>query len=928
MKRYFTVLAVTWFSALALAFAQRPRGPNIVIILADDLGWGDVGFHGSAIKTPHIDELAKEGVILDRFYTAPVCSPTRAGLMTGRYPNRFGLRETVIPPWSDFGVDTAEVFLPQLLARAGYQNRIALGKWHLGHSAREYLPLQRGFTHFYGHYNGAIDYFTLKREHERDWHNDEETSHDQGYSTDLITDEAVRCVRAQASQDSPFFLYVAYNAPHSPLQAKKEDLLQYGYDETKPPFGKQGGGNEDSDQLVGRGNTKQQTYAAMVTNMDRGIGRILSTLRESGLEENTLVLFFSDNGAAPGEGSSSGELRGAKFQEWDGGVRSPAVIKWPAGFKGGRSINQVTGYIDVVPTLLDIAGLRKPDSKPLDGISILPILENKAENISRDFYLGYGSLISDNRWKIVSAQSGNPRMKLDDDALFDMLADPSEQNNRKTAHAAVYERLKEKVLQFDAIKPAVRVAPYGEGRQGFKAPKDWKITKSIRSEGLEKSPKYNVIYILTDDLGYSELGSYGNTFNETPNLDRMAVEGVRLTNCYAAAPVCSPYRAALMTGQYPARLKITDYLRPDASEHLDTAHTTLAEMFRANGYRTGIVGKWHLSGYVNAGAEEETLPDKHGFDEVMVSENRGIANGWYFHPYLFNKAIEKRLPGHEYLTDRQHLEAAEFIERNKDRPFFLYLSHYAVHTTVHGKPELVDHFRKKNGAGSSEPSKENPENDAYKRWPADSKAARNNPHLAAQLYVIDQGVGMLMDQLKRLGIDKHTIVIFTSDNGGETTVTTNAPLRGGKSTLYEGGIREPFLIWNPTLFKPAVVHAPAANYDFYPTLMELIGAMPNNQQFDGVSVARLLQHPDEKLPERTFYWHYPLAEPHFLGGRSSGSIRKGDWKLIEFFDDQTIELYNLRDDLGENHNLASKYPEKVSELVTDLKAWRNEVNAN
>ena len=449
-----------------------------------------------------------------------------------------------------------------------------------------------------------------------------------------------------------------------------------------------------------------------------------------------------------------------------------------------------------------------------------------------------------------------------------------------------------------------------------------------KEKAAETAPKYNVIYILADDLGYAELGAYGNTFNETPNLDNLAKEGLRFTTCYAAAPVCSPYRAALMTGKYPARLKINDYLRPNAAKHLETSETTLAEMFQQNGYRTGIVGKWHLSGYVKAGASEETLPEKHGFDEVLVSENEGIAEGWYFHPYLFNKDIKKKLPGeHEYITDRQNVEALEFIDRNSSKPFFLYLSHYAIHTTVHGKPEVVDHFRKKAGAGKSQPTKGNPENDPYKQWPADSRSKINNPHLAAQLLGIDDGVGMIMKKLKALGIDKNTIIVFTSDNGGEVTITTNAPLRGGKSMLYEGGVREPLIIWNPSLFKPAVVNTPVCNYDFYPTLMELTGAGSNNQKFDGISLAPVLKNPAKATPERTFYWHYPLDKPHFLGGRSSGSIRKGDWKLIQFFDDKTLELYNLKQDEGEKNNLAAQNPAKVKELVNDLESWRKNVGA-
>lgn len=452
------------------------------------------------------------------------------------------------------------------------------------------------------------------------------------------------------------------------------------------------------------------------------------------------------------------------------------------------------------------------------------------------------------------------------------------------------------------------------------------ICGQLKSDESEK--KYNVIFILADDLGYADLGCYGNAFNETPHIDKLAKEGVKFNRFYAPAPVCSPYRAALITGQYPARVGINDYLRPDAPDHLPLSHTTMAEMFQQNGYHTGIVGKWHLSGYLKAGASREALPDKHGFNEVIVSENRGISEGWYFHPYQFNKEIEKKLSGaHEYITDRQNEEALQFIDKNKDKPFFLYLSHYAIHTTVHGKPELVDHFRNKKNAGTAPPTKQNPENDPYKRWPADSRATKNNPHLAAQLFSVDQGLGMIMSRLKELGLAENTIIVFTSDNGGEVTITDNLPLRGGKSMLYEGGVTEPCIVWAPKLFKPGVVDQPAVNMDFYPTFMSLIDAKPNKQQLDGVDLTKQLTNTASKLPERKFYWHYPLDKPHFLGGRSAGSIRSADWKLIEFFDDRSTELYNLKEDIGETNNLAAKYPEKVKELSKDLNKWRKEVNA-
>lgn len=457
----------------ALVFGQAQKKPNIIIILADDLGWGDVGFHGSDIKTPNIDRLAKEGVVLNHYYTSPICSPTRGGLLTGRYPNRFGLRATVIPPWSSFGVDTTEEFLPQMLAKAGYTNRAVIGKWHLGQASSKYLPLNRGFTHFYGHYNGAINYFTHEREGELDWHNDNQTSYDKGYSTDLLTDEAVKCIKNYAGK-SPFFIYLAYNAPHSPLQAKKEDLLLYGYDESKPSFGSEGGGEDGGDADTGRGNTRRQTYSAMVTCLDRGIGRVLQALKEMNIDDNTLVIFHSDNGAAPNEGGSSGELKGLKFQEWEGGVRAPAIVRWPAGFKGGRTIDQVMGYVDLAPTLREVAGIKTLPPKPYDGISMLNVWKGKTKQINRNLYLGYGSIIS-NQWKLVKAHAGNPKMEHGQDVLYNIMADPSEQKDLRASNPQVYESLNKLVSGYDSIKSAVAVPPYGQGRKGYKAPKEWKI---------------------------------------------------------------------------------------------------------------------------------------------------------------------------------------------------------------------------------------------------------------------------------------------------------------------------------------------------------------------------------------------------------------------------------------------------------------------
>lgn len=444
---------------------------------------------------------------------------------------------------------------------------------------------------------------------------------------------------------------------------------------------------------------------------------------------------------------------------------------------------------------------------------------------------------------------------------------------------------------------------------------------------INKKP--NIIFILADDLGFSELGCYGNKFNETPHIDWLASQGVRFTNAYSSAPVSSPYRASLMTGQYPARIGITDYLRPDAGHFLDTNYVTISEALRDIGYHTGIIGKWHLSGYSLNKAPIEVLPFRHGFDETMSSETAGIANGTYFHPYHFNPGLEKKLVTEkEYLVDRMNMEAVDFIDRNQQSPFFLYLSHYAVHTMLHGKPEIVDHFRKKDGSGTGPASKDNPDADHYKKGPPDYLSKPNNPHLAAMLKSIDEGVGMIIDKLAELGIAENTIIIFTSDNGGETRVTTNTPLRDGKSTLYEGGIREPLIVYQPQkIANGRVLNTITANFDLYPTICDLTGAaLPEKQFIDGISLVPVLtgENPGENKI-RTLFWHYPLESRHFLGGRSSGAVRKGDWKLIEFFDTGETELYNLEQDTGETSNLIIQFPGKAEDLRKELEGWRNSV---
>ena len=422
MKKEFFGLLCGCTLLPAFLHAQTER-PNIVIVLADDLGWGDVGFHGSEIKTPCLDALVGEGVELERFYTSPISTPTRAGLMTGRYPNRFGVRSAVIPPWREDGLDENEETVADMLARNGYKNRAIIGKWHLGHTKKVHYPMNRGFSHFYGHLNGAIDYFDLTREGELDWHNDWETCHDKGYSTELITKEAIHCIDAY-EKEGPFMLYVAYNAPHTPLQAQEKDIKLY---------------TDNFDSLTPK-EQKKVTYSAMVSCMDRGIGAIVDALKKKGIMDNTFFIFFSDNGTAGVPGSSSGPLRGHKFDEWDGGVHAPAVLYWKKAEKQYKNLSsQVTGFVDLVPTLKDLVGDHSRPKREYDGISILPVLNGKKACIDRDFYLGHGAVVNKD-YKLIR-KGMKPGLDLKQDFLVDYKTDPYEKKNASAGNEKIVKAL-------------------------------------------------------------------------------------------------------------------------------------------------------------------------------------------------------------------------------------------------------------------------------------------------------------------------------------------------------------------------------------------------------------------------------------------------------------------------------------------------------
>lgn len=432
-------------------------------------------------------------------------------------------------------------------------------------------------------------------------------------------------------------------------------------------------------------------------------------------------------------------------------------------------------------------------------------------------------------------------------------------------------------------------------------------------------PKPNIVFILADDLGWGELGSYGNTFNETPNLDKLASQGIKFTQAYAAAPLCSPTRASIMTGEYPVRTGITDFLAPKSDEYLNpNKFITINEMLSKVGYHTGIIGKWHLDthfGNLKGG------PKDFHFDEVIGSETRYIAGGDYFYP--FSKIQPVKGKKGEYLTDWQSREAVNFIKRNKNKRFFLYLSYYAVHTRLAAPKKLVKKYNKKFN------KKYGP--DAVKKVYGSRKRHKadyvDNPWLAAMLERIDAGVGAIMKTLKETGLADNTLIVFFSDNGGAHGVSNNGGLRKGKTWLYEGGIREPLIIrWPGKIEAGRVSDVPVCSIDFFPTFLDAAGvASPENQKLDGINLVPLLTKGVKPDP-RPLFWYYPANTMHWKN-RMAAAIRKGDYKLIHFFKGDRTELYNLENDPDESENLVKKMPKKAEKLQKQLRDWRKEVGA-
>jgi len=486
--------------------------------------------------------------------------------------------------------------------------------------------------------------------------------------------------------------------------------------------------------------------------------------------------------------------------------------------------------------------------------------------------------------------------------------------------------------------------------------------------------KPNVIFFLVDDMGWRDAACFGSEFYETPNIDSLAADGVKFNQAYAACQVCSPTRASILTGQYPARLKLTDWLagrrdfdfqklkKVEINQNLPFDVTTLPELLKEQGYSTAIYGKWHIG-------EGESSPLGHGFDKhVPEGWNKGWPKAGYHAPFKFADIPDK--PG-DYLTDKLTDQALKYIEENKDKPFFLYLSHFAVHDPIQGRRDLVGKYKKKlqkmgKPSGPDFILEGNPDDkkpltreqltklitkpafSGFKVLPQRTvkiKQHQDNAEFAGMVESMDESLGRVMKKLKDLGLDDNTIVIFFSDNGGMSGAnfgnpkrkvakakldmafaTSNLPLRGAKGWMYEGGIRVPMIVKWPGKGKAGITcETPVISTDFYPSILEMLGLNQKPEVHpDGVSFAAAVK--GETFARKPIFWHFPHYSNHGMQS-PGGAIRDGDYKLLEYFENGTVQLFNLKEDIGEQNDLSKKYPEIVKKLKAKLHNWRNEVGA-
>ena len=501
-------LGLTWGVNLGLALTLAASGaladkPNVIVMVADDLGWADVGFHGGDIDTPSLDRIASEGAQLDRFYTTPICSPSRAALMTGRDPMRLGVAYGVIMPWDNTGVHPDEHFMPQSFEAAGYQTAM-VGKWHLGHAQQTFHPNERGFQHFYGHLQTEVGFYPpFSNQGGKDFQRNGESIDDQGYETYLLADEVSRFIR-ERNKDLPFFLYMPFIAPHTPLDAPQ--ALQDKYKDINTDLKPARSGPTDLSRklaILQMTPSVRPMYAAVVDGMDQAIGRVLDTLDDQGIADNTIVMFFSDNGGAsyaPG-GADNVPLRGGKGETFEGGIRVVSTMRWPEVIPAGSKMDSIMTAMDVFPTLAAAAGIEPQNSRKLDGKNMWSAI-SEGKKIPRDQLVFFASEIPiygqffltafNDDWKLVQELVQEQQTITITNQLFKISEDPNEYINLAAQHPDKVRELNDAIMQWRSLHPINGTRSQLVPPPGWRAPKNW-ATYPVPLEELQAGPSLGMV---------------------------------------------------------------------------------------------------------------------------------------------------------------------------------------------------------------------------------------------------------------------------------------------------------------------------------------------------------------------------------------------------------------------------------------------------
>lgn len=848
------------------SLAARSARPNFIVILADDLGYGDLSAFGHPhIKTPNLDRLAAQGLKLTDCYAGmPVCSPSRAALMTGRVPQREGISEW-IPENSPVHLRREAITVASLLKRAGYATALS-GKWHLNATldGSQPTPGEHGFDHWFATQNNALPTHENPRNFVR---NGRPVGSLTGYSSTLIVNEAIDWLgKRKASQ--PYFLYVALHAPHEAVATADQFVRQYAG--------------------VAR-NADEAQYFGNIAQLDYEVGRLLDTLEQSGQAKNTFVFFSSDNGPetllrspfANRSYGTPGEHRGMKLHLYEGGIRVPGIIRYPGLVKAGTVSAEAVRNTDLLPTLCDLAGVKAPADRAIDGVSLRPLLEGKPLNRVAPLYWQYDHAVTaaNNNlpvpkvalragdWKLL-AYAGFAKYE-----LYNLKNDPGETRD------------------LAASEPA-RVAMMAEQMRRLHA----EINAEPRAQRPEPdSQKYNIVSIVTDDQALWSIGAYGNREAITPNMDRLAREGVKFNNAFVTTPVCSPSRVAFLTGLYGSQVGITDYLTPDeaaAGMGLPASALTWPRVLQQDGYRTALFGKYHL------GTKPEFHPTRRGFDYFMGSLQGSFAP---VNPRLEvnGQMTEVRGAGSDIVMD----DAVRWIEANGDKPFAALIHFREPHLPYTPMPEEDTRLYK--NLDPTIPDVKGLDRAQVKQFYRDYYAA---------VHAVDRNLGKLLGALERLKLDRRTIVIFQSDHGynignhGIHTKGNGFVIAGGvngpkRPNMWDTSLRIPLLIrWPGTLRAGTEINETVLNLDMFPAVLGMLNVKASSDyQHNGQDFTPLLFGLRDANWRTEIFGQYDL---HNVGLAYMRMLRTNEWKLVRHYRANELdELYDLKNDPGELKNL-------------------------